>query len=64
MKVSSELAQDRRAWSATVRDVVNAIVDADVIVVMTNNHREMQDLLVANNYNANAVCMCINACVV
>ncbi len=27
MKVSSELAQDRRAWSASVRDVVNAIVD-------------------------------------
>ncbi len=28
MKVSSELAQDRRAWSASVRDVVNAIGDA------------------------------------
>ncbi len=27
-KVSSELAQDRRAWSASVRDVVNAIGDA------------------------------------
>ncbi len=29
VKVSSELAQDRRAWSASVRDVVNAIGDAD-----------------------------------
>ncbi len=28
VKVSSELAQDRRAWNATVRDVVNAIGDA------------------------------------
>ncbi len=28
VKVSSELAQDRRAWSAFVRDVVNAIGDA------------------------------------
>ncbi len=28
MKVSSELAQDRRAWSASVRDVVNSIGDA------------------------------------
>ncbi len=28
VKVSSELAQDRRAWSASVRDVVNAIRDA------------------------------------
>ncbi len=28
MKVSSELAQDRRAWSASVRDVVNCIGDA------------------------------------
>ncbi len=28
VKVSSELAQDRRAWSASVRDVVNAIGDA------------------------------------
>ncbi len=28
MKVSSELAQDHRAWSASVRDVVNAIGDA------------------------------------
>ncbi len=27
VKVSSELAQDRRAWSASVRDVVNAIGD-------------------------------------
>ncbi len=27
-KDSSELAQDRRAWSASVRDVVNAICDA------------------------------------
>ncbi len=25
MKVSSELAQDRRAWSASIRDVVNSI---------------------------------------
>ncbi len=29
VKVSSELAQDRRARSAPVRDVVNAIADAD-----------------------------------
>ncbi len=28
VNVSSELAQDRRAWSASVRDVVNAISDA------------------------------------
>ncbi len=28
MEVSNELAQDRRAWSATVRDVVNSIGDA------------------------------------
>ncbi len=28
VKVSSELAQDRRAWSASVRDVVNSIGDA------------------------------------
>ncbi len=28
VKVSSELAQDRRAWSASVRDVANAIGDA------------------------------------
>ncbi len=28
VKVSSELAQDRRAWSASARDVVNAIGDA------------------------------------
>ncbi len=28
VKVSSELVQDRRAWSASVRDVVNAIGDA------------------------------------
>ncbi len=28
VKVLSELAQDRRAWSASVRDVVNAIGDA------------------------------------
>ncbi len=28
MKVSSELAQDRRAWSASVRDVVSTIGDA------------------------------------
>ncbi len=27
VKVSSKLAQDRRAWSASVRDVVNAIGD-------------------------------------
>ncbi len=27
-KVSSDLAQDRRAWSASVRDVVNLIGDA------------------------------------
>ncbi len=29
VKVSSELAQDRRAWRASVRDVVNSIRDAD-----------------------------------
>ncbi len=28
VKVSSELTQDRRAWSASVREVVNAIGDA------------------------------------
>ncbi len=28
VKVSSDLAQDRRAWSASVRDVVNAVGDA------------------------------------
>ncbi len=28
VKMSSELAQDRRAWSASFRDVVNAISDA------------------------------------
>ncbi len=28
VKVSSELAQDRRAWSASVRDVVSAVGDA------------------------------------
>ncbi len=28
VNVSSELAQDRRAWNASVRDVVNAIGDA------------------------------------
>ncbi len=28
MKVSSELVQDRRAWSASIRDVVNEIGDA------------------------------------
>ncbi len=28
VKVSSELAQDHRAWSASVRDVVNANADA------------------------------------
>ncbi len=28
VKVSSELAQDRRAWSASVRDVVNTVGDA------------------------------------
>ncbi len=28
VKVSSELAQDRRAWSASVRDVANSIGDA------------------------------------
>ncbi len=28
VKVSSELAQGRRAWSASVRDVVNSIGDA------------------------------------
>ncbi len=27
-KISSELAQDRRAWGAPVRDVVNSIGDA------------------------------------
>ncbi len=31
VKVSSELARDRRAWSASVRDVVNAIGDAGSI---------------------------------
>ncbi len=29
VEVSSELAQDRQAWSAFVRDVVNSIGDAD-----------------------------------
>ncbi len=29
VKVSSELAQDRRAWSVSVRDVVNFIGNAD-----------------------------------
>ncbi len=28
VKVSSERAQDRRAWSASVRDVVKAVGDA------------------------------------
>ncbi len=28
MKVPSELAQDRRVWSASVRDVVSSIGDA------------------------------------
>ncbi len=28
VKVSSELAQDHRVWSASVRDVINAIGDA------------------------------------
>ncbi len=28
VNVCSELAQDRRAWSASVRDVVNALVNA------------------------------------
>ncbi len=28
VKVSSELVQDRRAWSASIRDVVNSIGDA------------------------------------
>ncbi len=28
-EASSELAQDRRAWSASVRDVVSSNVDAD-----------------------------------
>ncbi len=28
VKASSELAQDRRAWSASIRDVVNSIDDA------------------------------------
>ncbi len=28
MKVSSELTQDRTAWSASVRDVVNSLGDA------------------------------------
>ncbi len=28
MKVSSKLAQDRRAWGASIRDVVNWIGDA------------------------------------
>ncbi len=28
VKVSSELAQDRRAWSASIRDVGNSIGDA------------------------------------
>ncbi len=28
VEASSELAQNRRAWSASVRDVVNAIGDA------------------------------------
>ncbi len=29
MKVSSELAQDRRAWSASVRGVINSFGDTD-----------------------------------
>ncbi len=28
VKVSSELAQDHRAWSPSIRDVVNAVGDA------------------------------------
>ncbi len=28
-KVSSELAENRRAWGASIRDVVNAVGDAD-----------------------------------
>ncbi len=28
MKVSCDLAQDRRAWGASIRDVVNSIGDA------------------------------------
>ncbi len=28
VKVSNELAQDRRVWSASLREVVNAIADA------------------------------------
>ncbi len=31
VKVSSKLAQDRRAWNASVRDVVSAIGDAGLI---------------------------------
>ncbi len=31
VKVSSELAQDRRAWSASVQNVVNAVGDAGSI---------------------------------
>ncbi len=31
VKVSSELAVDRRAWSASIRDVVNSIGDAGSI---------------------------------
>ncbi len=32
VKVPSKLAQDRRAWSASVRDVVNAISDAEPLL--------------------------------
>ncbi len=42
MKLSSELAQDRRAWSSSVRDVINAIgADASVIMPTTSSRTEL-----------------------
>ncbi len=38
MNVSSELTQDRRAWSASVRDVVNSFGDARVNVDTSTSH--------------------------
>ncbi len=38
VKVSSELTQDRRALSASVRDVVNSIGDAGTMSSLANNY--------------------------